>query len=347
VGWYDMMPFDPSISVDLDAIQPEDSPTGLSFGLSFPQDGMTISPAAVSGLQACTDGQIGNDNSVQCPAAGRVETVFDNNPQAGQTVERTDTFTIGCTPRLGGFSPSFNAEAVSPTGGAFSPPVVAINRPDGQQYVAGVNAGMPLGTVSGPVALTGPYKGAPYGLAVSARANAGPFDLGTVVVRQAIYVDSTDARLTVVSDPLPVMLKGVPVRLRSVRVDIDRPGFTINPTSCAPRQIVDQAGIRSVKVALPLPLALDPENAVSDTLCECEEGQKAEPNCPKSSVVGSAKAVTPLLNRPLSGPVYFVKNVRIEEGHPGRQRQRLQTHKTASNSLAPVPGGCERDRLVS
>ena len=91
--------------------------------------------------------------------------------------------------------------------------------------------------VKGPVALTGPYKGAPYGLAIAVRAKAGPFDLGTVVVRQAIYVDPVDARLTVISDPVPVVLKGVPVRLRSVHVDVDRPGFTINPTSCAPMVI--------------------------------------------------------------------------------------------------------------
>ena len=85
-----------------------------------------------------------------------------------------------------------------------------------------------------------------------------------------------------------------------------------------------QAGIKSVKVALPLSLALAPENAVSDTLCEFEEGQKADPKCPKSSIVGSAKAVTPLLNRPLSGPVYFVKNVRIDK-NTGRRIRTLPT----------------------
>ena len=85
-----------------------------------------------------------------------------------------------------------------------------------------------------------------------------------------------------------------------------------------------QANIKSVKVTLPLSVALDPENAVSDTLCEFEEGQKAEPNCPKSSIVGSAKAVTPLLNKPLAGPVYFVKNVRIDK-KTGRRIRTLPT----------------------
>ena len=225
--------------------------------------------------------------------------------------------------------------------------------------------------INGPVALTGPYKGAPYGLSVAVRAVAGPFDLGTVVVRAAIYVDPSDGHLTVVSDPLPIVVKGVPVRLRTVNVKVDRPGFTITPTSCAEKQIVatftstqgaisrssaryvaascsrldftpklslaltgrgqttdgkhpglkatvtrpahDQAGFKSFKVALPLSLALDPENAASDTLCEFEEGQKPDPQCPKSSIIGRAKAVSPLLNRPLAGNVYFVKNVRIDK----------------------------------
>jgi hypothetical protein len=571
----DVVPFDPSISVQPDTSMP-DSPSGLEFGVSFPQDGldnptglgtahlkraevtfpegMTISPSAASGLEACSDEQIGigNENPVACPdaskvgtvtattplldkpltgalyvgsqqsddpasgrmfrifmaleskqrgiivklggevrtlgdektGAGRVVTTFDSNPQvpvsnitvrldggaraplatppscgektatakltswAGQTVERSDTFTIDCPPGLGGFSPAFVAGSVNSTGGAFSPLGVRINRPDGQQYISGVSLGMPLGTVaklkgvplcsdaqanagicpiesrigtatvgagpgsspfylSGPVALTGPYKGAPYGLAVAVRAKAGPFDLGMVVVRQAIYVDPVDARLAVVSDPLPVVLKGVPVRLRSVDVIVDRPGFTVNPTSCAAKQVVadfvssleatskqaarfqasdctqlgfspklqlqltgkgqmidgghpglkasltqprHQAGIKSVKVALPLSLALDPENAVSDTLCEFEEGQKADPQCPKSSIVGSAKAVTPLLNKPLSGPVYFVKNVRVDK----KTRRRIRTLPTLLLALrgevalnVRATSSVEKNKLVS
>jgi hypothetical protein len=93
-----------------------------------------------------------------------------------------------------------------------------------------------------PVYLTGPYKGAPYGLAVVTRAAAGPFDLGQVIVRQKITVDPTDAHVTVVSDPLPTILKGVPLRLRSVEVSVDRPGFMLNPTSCETKSI---AGVLS------------------------------------------------------------------------------------------------------
>jgi hypothetical protein len=90
--------------------------------------------------------------------------------------------------------------------------------------------------LSGPVYFTGPYRGAPFGMAVVVRAIAGPFDLGTVVVRQAIHVDPEDAHLTVVSDPLPTILEGVPIRLRTIDLTIDRPEFVYNPTSCGDKQ---------------------------------------------------------------------------------------------------------------
>jgi hypothetical protein len=233
--------------------------------------------------------------------------------------------------------------------------------------------------IDGSVSLTGPYKGAPFGLSTAVRVIAGPFDLGMVVVRQAIFVDPIDAHITVVSDPLPTIVKGVPVRLRSIAVDINRPGFTLNPTSCGPKQIkatmvstsgaihqvtqpfqvgdcqalplrprlrisltgrkqlrdgghpgvravltqgAGQANLRSVQVKLPLSLALDPDRAQSDDLCEFEAGKRVD--CPASSIIGRARAITPVLNRPLEGPVYFVKNVRI---HPrtGRQIRTLPT----------------------
>jgi hypothetical protein len=61
---------------------------------------------------------------------------------------------------------------------------------------------------------------------------AGPFDLGNVVVRAPVYVDPQTARLTVKSDPIPTILEGLPLKVRSVAISIDRSGFTVNPTSC-------------------------------------------------------------------------------------------------------------------
>jgi hypothetical protein len=86
---------------------------------------------------------------------------------------------------------------------------------------------------SGRAYLAGPYKGAPLSTVAIVPAVAGPFDLGTVVVRAGIYLDPATAQGRIVSDPLPQVIQGVPVDLRSVAVRAERPGFTLNPTSCA------------------------------------------------------------------------------------------------------------------
>jgi hypothetical protein len=95
----------------------------------------------------------------------------------------------------------------------------------------------PFYITNGGLFLTGPYKGAPYGLSVVVPAVAGPFDLGNVVVRQAIFVDKHDASLRVVSDPLPTILQGVTLGIRDVRVSIDKRGFFLNATSCAEKKV--------------------------------------------------------------------------------------------------------------
>jgi hypothetical protein len=79
--------------------------------------------------------------------------------------------------------------------------------------------------------LTGPYNGAPYGLSISVPAVAGPFDLGTVVTRATISVDPYTARV-VVSSSLPTIVGGVPLRLRSIDVAVNRSKFLLNPTNC-------------------------------------------------------------------------------------------------------------------
>jgi hypothetical protein len=91
--------------------------------------------------------------------------------------------------------------------------------------------------LSGPVYFTEGYKGAPFGMVAVIRAIAGPYDLGTVVVRQSVFVDPEDAHITVVSDPLPQILQGVPIRLRTIDVTIDRSRFVYNPTSCGAKPV--------------------------------------------------------------------------------------------------------------
>jgi hypothetical protein len=91
--------------------------------------------------------------------------------------------------------------------------------------------------VNGSVYLAGPYKGAPLSIAVVTPAVAGPYDLGTVVVRNALRIDPLTTEVEAVSDPLPQIIYGVPLGLREVRVELDKPDFTVNPTSCEPMSV--------------------------------------------------------------------------------------------------------------
>ncbi len=249
----------------------------------------------------------------------------------------------------------------------------------GSATVAAGAGGSPFYLRDQPVSLTGPYKGAPYGLAIAVHAVAGPFDLGTVVVRQALNIDPDDAHVTVVSDPLPTIRDGVPLRVRRINVVVDRPGFMRSPTSCSAKAVgasvgslggqtvnlaspfamtdcarlpfapklamrltgsketkvgghpgvealvtqrPGEAALKSAEVTLPLSLALDPDHAASENLCEYADG--LADRCPQKSVIGTATAVSPLLKAPLTGKVFFVKGVRTDP-KSGRQIRTLPT----------------------
>jgi hypothetical protein len=224
----------------------------------------------------------------------------------------------------------------------------------------------------GSVYLTEGYKGAPYGLLVSVPVEAGPFTgafaLDPIVVRQALHVDPTHASATVVSDPIPSIWFGIPLRGREVTVKVDRAGFIRNPTGCELKQIhgtftstegvtaaasvpfravgcenlgfkprlsmrltgkrqtktgghpgiraqltmpaAGQANVKATTVRLPKAFALDTRNA---EVCDYEESLKDDLKCPASTIVGRARAVSPLLKGPLAGNVYFAENKRINE----------------------------------
>jgi hypothetical protein len=106
----------------------------------------------------------------------------------------------------------------------------------GHTEVASGAGAQPL-WVSGSVYLTGPYKGAPFGLSVVTPAKAGPFNLGNVITRAAIHIDPGTGEVSVVSDALPQIVDGVPLRIKTVNVTIDHPGFILNPASCLGQQI--------------------------------------------------------------------------------------------------------------
>jgi hypothetical protein len=205
--------------------------------------------------------------------------------------------------------------------------------------------------------LAGPYKGAPMSVAVITPAVAGPFDLGTVVIRNALYVDPETAQARVVSDPFPKIIDGVPLRLRDVTVRLDRPSFTLNPTSCEAKEIsvkltssdgatsnpsnrfqasaCDKLGFKpDLKLALKGGTKRSDHPALKATLTYpkgnyaniakavvslphseflaqnhiktvCTRVQYAADQCPAGSIYGSVVANTPLLDKPLEGPLYL------------------------------------------
>ena len=108
------------------------------------------------------------------------------------------------------------------------------------KVVAGAGAGPSPYYAPGKVYMAGPYKGAPLSLAIVTPATAGPFDLGTIVVRTALHIDSKTAQITAVSDPIPAILDGIPTDVRSVDLTLDRDQFTQTGTSCDPSAVTGQ-----------------------------------------------------------------------------------------------------------
>ncbi|HET9153694.1 MAG TPA: hypothetical protein VFN85_06235 [Solirubrobacterales bacterium] len=106
--------------------------------------------------------------------------------------------------------------------------------------VTGYGVGSALTYSPGRIYLAGPYHGAPLSLVTIDAATIGPFDLGTIVIRSAFDLDPRTAQLQIdsrASDPIPHLIDGIPLHLRDIRVYVDRPEFTHNPSSCEPSQL--------------------------------------------------------------------------------------------------------------
>lgn len=228
----------------------------------------------------------------------------------------------------------------------------------------------PYLVTGGKVYLTGPYKGAPYGITVVEPATAGPFTLsgttgnGTVVVRARITVNPATSAAIVTTDPFPTELDGIPLQVRQVSVTVGaNDGFTFNPTSCEkmavdgtltsvadatanesssfqvtncaalrfqPTLTVSTAGKASkangaslnVKIAYPkgamgtdawfkeakfdIPKQLPARLTTLQQACLAATFEKNPATCPAHSLIGYARVHTPVLPKPLEGPVYFV-----------------------------------------
>jgi hypothetical protein len=232
---------------------------------------------------------------------------------------------------------------------------------------AGYGMGSVLAYAPGNLYLAGPYHGQPLSVVAVDSATVGPFDLGVIIVRSAIHVDPQTAQISIDSagsDPIPHIIKGIPLHLRDIRVYIDRPNLMVNPTSCErfattstlngsgavfsnsgddslvsvanPFQVsfcssldfkprvdlrlggatkrggfpslkatvtpkVGNANIGAASVNLPPSLFL--EQGHIDTICG--RPQALAGKCPPGSIYGKARAITPLMDEPLEGPVYL------------------------------------------
>jgi hypothetical protein len=87
--------------------------------------------------------------------------------------------------------------------------------------------------IAGKAFLAGPYKGAPLSMVSITPAVAGPYDIGTVVVRIALNVNPETAQINAVSDAIPNVFGGVKLDIRTIDFNVDRKEFMVNPTSCA------------------------------------------------------------------------------------------------------------------
>jgi hypothetical protein len=117
----------------------------------------------------------------------------------------------------------------------------------GETIVSVGLGGDPFTVTGGKVYITGPYRGAPFGLSIVNPAKAGPFDLGKVIVRARIDVDPETAALTITTDTegpykIPTIIDGIPLQIRHVNVNINRPGFTFNATNCSPLAVTGTLG---------------------------------------------------------------------------------------------------------
>ncbi len=218
--------------------------------------------------------------------------------------------------------------------------------------------------IGGKVFLAGPYRGAPLSLAVITPATAGPFDLGTVVVRVALFVDERTTQVRAHSDAIPHIYGGATLDVRKVDVDLDRHNFSLNPTNCSQLSFggnllgggadpTDSGAFSAAPVSAPfeaagceklgfrpklflrlfgatrraknpklravlIPHTGDANIARAATILPrslildqgnlskvCTRVQYAAHNCPKNSIYGYAKAFSPLLDKPLQGPIYL------------------------------------------
>jgi uncharacterized repeat protein (TIGR01451 family) len=251
------------------------------------------------------------------------------------------------------------------------------------QTLVGAGVGSVLAVAPGKIYMAGPMPpagpnqpGAPFSVVAITSAKVGPFDLGTVVVHLPLEINPETAAVSIpagAADQIPHIIRGIVVHVRDIRVYIDKPNFTLNPTNCAPLSfsatvigsgasfsnpaaedpvtvsdpfqavncttlafkpafkvstsgktskangasltaklsfpsgaLGSEANISRVKVDLPrqLPSRL----TTLQKACTAAQFHVNPAGCPAASIIGHAKAITPILPVPIEGPAYFVSN---------------------------------------
>jgi hypothetical protein len=291
-------------------------------------------------------------------------------PQGQQELKKIDvTLPPGATAKLAGvpYCPPGKIKDAEERAGAAEKknPSCPDDSKVGDASVRAGTGASPL-QIDGDVYLAGPYKGAPLSLVVVTPALAGPFDLGTVVVRVALFLDPETAQVHPVAE-VPDVFGGAKLDIRSIFVNLNRKEFTLTGTNCgqhatsgtlggggadptnpaafssfpvsvpfrasgckplkfkprlklklfqathrnqhvrlraALRTRPGNANVGRASVALPHAIFLDPMSLGT----VCTRPQFAAEECPRRSIYGHARAFTPLLGKPLEGPVVLRSN---------------------------------------
>ncbi len=351
------------------SLVPWTSPEGATAN---PTDSFQVAQSPSGGLCVATAAQLPNAPSFEAGTANPLAGAYSpfllrlKREDGSQELKGLNlTLPLGLTARLAGTAECSTAgvaqaqSRTNPGQGALeqqSPSCPAASQLG--SVTVGAGAGPAPFYATGKAYLAGPYKGAPLSMLIVTPAVAGPFDLGSVAVRAALNVDPESAKVTVVSDPIPTILQGIPLDVRSIAVRVDKPDFTLNPTSCEVKALTAEAiavtgqvanlnnrfqvggctnlgfkpklalklkggtkrgdhpaltatltypskgaysNIAKAQVALPHSEFLDTTHIKTI----CTRVQFAANTCPKGAIYGFARAITPLLDKPLEGPVYL------------------------------------------
>jgi hypothetical protein len=208
----------------------------------------------------------------------------------------------------------------------------------------GAGAGEHPYYVTGHVYFAGPYKGAPFSLAIVTPAVAGPFDLGVIVVRAGLYINPITTQVTTKSDPIPQMINntGIPTDVRSITVNISHNNeFIINPTSCTPASITGEAISATGQVA-----PLSDRIAVGG----CED-LKFAPKFTVSTSGRTSKALGASLTTKITYPAPYTSYANIAKVKVELPKQLPSQLKTLQKACTAAqfeanPAGCPPESVV-